>query len=347
MIIEGFELFCFAGTTEGAIEKRNVDLRDLPPPLFCRPRKSPKYISDSKQPSISCITNFGASDNRSMMCESRRQSNTAQRLDFDGTHSLHGSLTGHLRDSSPFITRHRRLDHTPLYINNNESEMNDFGEEFRKEGINGNVEEQEQSKKQVAMVGPMVVRPMNVLNSINSSSEEEIGEKKNSKFCDEHEIHDEIFLETLRSGELTDEYSKFKSYSLDPFPSCQVKKRVTEHYRKRMEDVNEPVKVDCNGGVSISQSQRSDHIPLLVNTNRKRWHSLEMVRANADQEISGCEDLNDNSKKSLGRNIIKSWLVGIFQSNGLKGSTRNGSGILLQQQPPAVATKPDKETSIV
>lgn len=127
-----------------------------------------------------------------------------------------------------------------------------------------------------------------------------------------------------------------------------MKKRNTDNYRKRIEDKMEPVKVDCNGGVSISQSQRSDHTPLLVNTNRKRWHSLETVRADVDHEISGCEDLIDNSKKSLGRNIIKSWLVGIFQSsnNGLKSSTRNGSGILLQQQP-TVATKPDKETSIV
>lgn len=162
---------CPTGTTEGAIEKRNVDLRDLPPPLFCRPRKSPKYISDSKQPSISCIMNFGASDNRSMICESRRQSNAAQRFDFDGTHSLHGSLTGYFRESSsPFIPRHRKLDHTPLYINNNESELiND--DEFRKDGQNGVGDEQEQSKRQVAMVGPMI-RPRNVLNSINSSSEE-------------------------------------------------------------------------------------------------------------------------------------------------------------------------------
>lgn len=154
------------------------------------------------------------------------------------------------------------------------------------------------------------------------------------------------FLETLRSYELNDEYSKFKSYSLDPFPDCQMKKRCTDNCRKRQEDATEPVKIDCNGGICISQSQRSDHIPLL-NTNRKRWHSLEMVRAgNADHEISGCEDLA--SKKSLGRsNIIKSWLVGIFQSNGPKNSTRNGSGILLQQQLPTVATKPDKETSIV
>lgn len=162
-----------AGTTDGAIEKRNVDFKDLPPPLFCRPRKSPKYISDSKQPSISCITNFGASDNRSILCESRRQSNAAWATrDLHETHSLHGSLTGHFRDSSPFITRHRRLDHTPLYINNNESEALDGGEENRKDGMNGSSDE---SNRQVVRVAPMV-RPRNVLNSINSSSEE-IGEK--------------------------------------------------------------------------------------------------------------------------------------------------------------------------
>lgn len=128
-----------------------------------------------------------------------------------------------------------------------------------------------------------------------------------------------------------------------------MNKHVSDTFRNRKPNATEPVKaIDCNGGISISQSQRSDHIPLLVNTNRKRWHSLEMVRApDVDHEISGCEDLIDNSKKSLGRNIIKSWLVGMWQSsNGLKSSPRNGSGILLQQTPP-VPTKPDKETSIV
>lgn len=53
--------------------------------------------------------------------------------------------------------------------------MSDACEDFRKDGLNGNAEEQEQSKRQVAMVGPMI-RPRNVLNSINSSSEE-IGKK--------------------------------------------------------------------------------------------------------------------------------------------------------------------------
>lgn len=40
------------GANEKAIQKRNVDIHDLPPPLFCRPRKSPKLNFDSRQPSI-------------------------------------------------------------------------------------------------------------------------------------------------------------------------------------------------------------------------------------------------------------------------------------------------------
>lgn len=152
-------------------------MKDLPPPLFCRPRKSPKYISDSKQPSISCITNIGASDNRSILCESRRQSNAQRINDNDG--SWHGSFTGggnfnYYRESSPFIARHRKLDNHPLYINNNDSES--YSEEYRKDEMNGLSygDDQEQSTRQIAMVGPMI-RRKGILNSINSSSEE-IGE---------------------------------------------------------------------------------------------------------------------------------------------------------------------------
>lgn len=149
--------------------------------------------------------------------------------------------------------------------------------------------------------------------------------------------------------EINDDYSKFKSYSLDPFPNCQMKKRITDNYRKR-KNVLEPIKtIDCNGSVCETTRQRSDEYnePLLLNTT-KRWHSLETVRAvQEDQEQVGCEELID--KKSLGRNFIKSWLVGIFHSsNGLKSTTRNGSGLLLQQhQPPAtIAAKLDKESIV-
>jgi hypothetical protein len=181
---------------------------------------------------------------------------------------------------------------------------------------------------------------------------------------------------------LNDDHSKFKSYSLDPLPDCQLKKRgVSEIYRHkpREKDINDDYEekngsktkiattkalmMDCNGDFNASQGQRSDHIPLLVSTNQKRqWHSMEMVRAADTNAIGGCEDYIDdrNSKKSLGRKYLKSWLAGFgffSSSNGLKGSStgsaaRNGSGILIQsqsQQQPTVTTmtKTDKETSIV
>jgi hypothetical protein len=121
-----------------------------------------------------------------------------------------------------------------------------------------------------------------------------------------------------------------KSYSLDPFPvqNNQVKKRITDKFRKRRDNraihAAEPVKpIDCNG-ITSRRIQRSDHTPLLVNT--KRWHSLELNPMRPDGEhyesSSGCEELIDN-KKSLG--IIKSWLVGIFQ--GSKNPAPNGSGL--------------------
>lgn len=96
--------------------------------------------------------------------------------DNDG--SLHGSFTGanfnYYRESSPYISRHRKLDNQPLYINNNDSES--YSEEQRKDELNGlnYGDDQEQSTRQVAMVGPMI-RQKGILNSINSSSEE-IGE---------------------------------------------------------------------------------------------------------------------------------------------------------------------------
>lgn len=65
----------------------------------------------------------------------------------------------------------------------------------------------------------------------------------------------------------------------------------------------------------------------------KRWHSLELdaVRTDAENdESSGCDEII-GTKKSLGRNI-KSWLIGIFQSQSRSSNGQNGSGLLSQQQ---------------
>ncbi|KAL7044491.1 hypothetical protein ACKWTF_001922 [Chironomus riparius] len=305
------------GADECAIQKRNVDLRDLPPPLFCRPRKSPKYISDSKQPSISCITNFGTSDNRSILCESRRQSN-AQRNDNDGAYSLQGSY----RDSSsPFICKQRKHDITPLYINNNDTEMscvNDTTDDLRRDTMNGSGE------KPYAMVRPQ----QNITNSSNDD------------------------ISSLRPFELNEDHSNFKkSYSLDPFPVPdyhQTSKQNNENFRKRKNNVSEPLKTVNGGIITSSRTQRSDHIPLL-NKNMKRWHSLELeaVRTDVDhEECSGCEEII-GTKKSLGRNI-KSWLIGIFQNQSRSSNGQNGSGLLSQQTSSAIVrNRADNESMSV
>lgn len=81
---------------------------------------------------------------------------------------MHGSFTGgYFRESSPFITRHRKLDNHPLHINNNDSES--IGEDF-KNGANN--DDQEPSIRQIAMVEPMISRRKGILSSINSSCED-------------------------------------------------------------------------------------------------------------------------------------------------------------------------------
>nr|XP_040236766.2 receptor-type guanylate cyclase Gyc76C-like isoform X1 [Anopheles coluzzii]XP_040236767.2 receptor-type guanylate cyclase Gyc76C-like isoform X1 [Anopheles coluzzii]XP_049465860.1 receptor-type guanylate cyclase Gyc76C-like isoform X1 [Anopheles coluzzii]XP_049465861.1 receptor-type guanylate cyclase Gyc76C-like isoform X1 [Anopheles coluzzii]XP_049465862.1 receptor-type guanylate cyclase Gyc76C-like isoform X1 [Anopheles coluzzii]XP_049465863.1 receptor-type guanylate cyclase Gyc76C-like i len=104
--------------TEQAIQKIPVDVRDLPPPLFCRPRRSPKMTYDSRHPSIIGLPGGGmittVSGMGSYMPGSRRQS-CAHRVgggaDHESSYSLQGSMFGPMvpmmrADSSP-PPRHR------------------------------------------------------------------------------------------------------------------------------------------------------------------------------------------------------------------------------------------------
>lgn len=53
------QTYWLIGATEKAVQKREVDVGDLPPPLFCRPRRSPKLNCDSRQPSFIGAPYFG------------------------------------------------------------------------------------------------------------------------------------------------------------------------------------------------------------------------------------------------------------------------------------------------
>ncbi|XP_052890825.1 receptor-type guanylate cyclase Gyc76C-like isoform X1 [Anopheles moucheti] len=115
--------------TEQAIQKIPVDVRDLPPPLFCRPRRSPKMTYDSRHPSIIGLPGGGMFSNisgmGSYMPGSRRQS-CAHRVgvgggaDHESSYSLQGSMFGPmvpLRADSPPLRRPDRVgreDSIPL-----------------------------------------------------------------------------------------------------------------------------------------------------------------------------------------------------------------------------------------
>ena len=174
---------------------------------------------DSKQPSISCITNFGAStDNRSIICESRRQSTNAPNLE---SMNMSGNLQ--TNESSPFIAKKKKLDTTPLYIiNDSATDGNSIPENF---GSSNGIEDLEQNTKR-----PLAkVRPRQILKIDASPGENEVS--TNSSFQECHfasKNFKKYKYPTLR-----------ESLSLDLFPNCKsfvdidLFKMPVDQFRKR------------------------------------------------------------------------------------------------------------------
>lgn len=81
--------FWLIGATERAVQRREVDLGQLPP-LFCRPRRSPKLNTESRQASVCGGLGFcGAGDGR-ILPGGRRHSSVPRGV-ADSTSTLHNS----------------------------------------------------------------------------------------------------------------------------------------------------------------------------------------------------------------------------------------------------------------
>ncbi|XP_033353556.1 receptor-type guanylate cyclase Gyc76C-like [Bombus vosnesenskii] len=292
------------GATEKAIQKREVDVGDLPP-LFCRPRRSPKLNSDSRQASL--LGGLGAG--------SRRQSSVPRPTPDDSSSQYGGS------SPVPKPLNSRKLDRFPLYLTDNISKT-----------TLDNVALQEEVENRAANIKialddffidtrPKFRKNARVLSTIASSSS----------------TSDYPFQTIIR-----------ESRSLDPFP--------LELYNKRFESPNfswkEPKKSfrsleNCekctrtnsktnisekvlnnnypNGNVIIvphtDESPNEAETPLLGDESGcmgeimpvKRWRSLDQVVS-----VPSTDSVPD--KKSSARNSIRSWLVNLFNSNGLRNS---------------------------
>ncbi|XP_055620128.1 receptor-type guanylate cyclase Gyc76C-like isoform X2 [Toxorhynchites rutilus septentrionalis] len=305
--------------TEKAIQKKPVDVRDLPPPLFCRPRRSPKLTYDSRQPSMTAIANY--------IVGSRRQSSALK--DLESNYSLQGSMFGPSIRDSPRINQ-RRLEQIPLRANaDSQSTLEPRNAIDKTESSDSLV------KKVIFNNSSKKFR--NKLRSIASTDDyRKICNSgsflRESRSLDPFPSDVRKRLESIRmekkpriahggSHSLEAGVSTISSESIQPDPSTKMVIS-TVHEDSSSTDVYKYLNNNCNG--SIGNNEESQHCPLLMRqtslvtpgqedslSTHKRWYSLENV---------GAPDDDSCSKKSLTRSSIKSWLVGFIHGNGFKTS---------------------------
>ncbi|XP_055590315.1 receptor-type guanylate cyclase Gyc76C-like [Uranotaenia lowii] len=308
---------------EDAIQKQPVDVRDLPPPLFCRPRRSPKLTYDSRQPSMTAIANY--------ITGSRRQSSAHK--DLESNYSLQGSVFGpSMRDSPRAIQR--RLEQIPLYINDDSQSTLDQRNAIDK------TESSDSLVKKVMFNNSSSKKIRNKLRSI-ASTEDYRKICSSGTFLRESRSLDPFpndirkRLESIKMEKKPRNAQK-GSFSLDAGVSTISSESIDGDRGEKMvistlhedngsgpEDVYKYLNNNCNGSIGGGNNEES-HCPLLVRqtslvtpgqedclSTQKRWYSLENV---------GAPDEDSCSKKSLTRSSIKSWLVGFIQGNGYKAS---------------------------
>ncbi|XP_047001211.1 receptor-type guanylate cyclase Gyc76C-like [Schistocerca americana] len=340
--------FWLVGATDKAIQKREVDLTELPP-LFCRPRRSPKMNTDSRQPSI--CGGFGPG--------SRRQSSIPREnsLDVESASTLRAFAVCNAANNSSPVANHsqrsgsKRAELSPLYINDvSESRTTLSASALESQSVLSVEDCNENCVNKTS-----INQSQRALSTVETTS--------GNKFLEDNSRS--TFPQTLREAR-----------SLDPLPDydstnvghLQLNLQVPKRSSRSLENC-----VGCSGklvpamqfsserchavnnnfpnGDAILLSPQSNNVcggsstddiqtPLLQNFSDidetitvkrqlrrgksgaeplpdfhpdKRWRSLEEMPGN-DANVNG------HSKKTLARNSIRSWLAGLFNGNGLRTS---------------------------
>ena len=303
--------------TEKAIQRQPVELTDLPPPLFCRPRKSPKLTYDSRQPSL-----CGPINNAIYL---GRRHSSLQRGDLVSMSSLQGCVFGSIKDSPRTIQR--KIDTKPLYLQEDNSNVETENEV--------SMETNEDILAMPIIINLKQQRPK--LRSIASSDDYR-------KFQNpENLLRESKSLDLIPSG-IRKRLESYRASNSRKGSQATIESRVSMISQDSLSQLSrlngEDASLMCNGSNENSQpnlhkylnnncngsiGNEDSHCPLLVRqtslTNPhdeiqlhgKKWRSLE--------NVTGLDDGGETcSKKSLTRGSIKSWLVGLFQGNGFKAS---------------------------
>ncbi|KAK4875863.1 hypothetical protein RN001_012285 [Aquatica leii] len=300
--------YWLVSATEKAIQRREVDLEEFPP-LFCRPRKSPKLNSDSRQASI--CGNMGVFSG----INSRRHSSVPR-----GT-SMEVESNSTVYNSSPLPSRH-------LYnkLNKHILQVPDVDSNTTVNSTFGSQIEEKETKKSI--------RPRRVLSSIASSSDDHKSMTMLNKIRESKSLDALPVVKTRDKGMSQQllQLLKPNTKSLENCDKCggnfkiiaiPDNKFVNNNFpngnvinlkRKdsTTEDVEEPLLQQNVGNPTIIHRRKigngtdddDDHI-------LKKWKSLETV--------PGSEDII-NKKNLTPRPSIRSWIVGLFNGNRIRSS---------------------------
>ncbi|XP_076228299.1 receptor-type guanylate cyclase Gyc76C [Nomia melanderi] len=295
--------YWLTGATEKAIQKRDVDVGDLPP-LFCRPRRSPKLNSDSRQASL--LAGLGAG--------SRRQSSVPRPTPDDSTSQCGGS------SPVPRSFNSRKIERSPLYVADSVSKttlnniaLNDA--ETRAMNIKMALDDL------LIDTRPKFRQNARVLSTIASSSSTSDYPFQNimreSRSLDPFPL--ELYNKRFESPNFSWKEPKKSFRSLENCDKCTRSNSKTNISGKVLNN-NYP-----NGNVIIvphtDGSPNEAETPLLGDESGcigevvpvKRWRSLDQVAS-----VPSTDSVPD--KKSSARNSIRSWLVNLFSGNGLRNS---------------------------
>ncbi|KAJ8981638.1 hypothetical protein NQ317_000866 [Molorchus minor] len=303
--------YWLTGATDLAVQKREYDLTDLPP-LFCRPRRSPKLCADSRQASV--CGGFGG-------MHSRRHSSVPR-----GT-SIEVESTSTIQNMSPVPNRYhlkvnRHNLHVPDPVGSKLTINTAFGSQI--------MEVSQETRRSV--------RPRRILSSIASSSDEYnksqgmLNRMRESKSLDplpigKHkaiELIDKFLKAPTRSARSLENCDKCGDIQIiaipddklmnNNFPNGNLVNITLDETNNYMEDVQVPL-LNANQNPAIIRRRGGSAVDDIPESDfSKRWRSLETVPASCDQ----LSDLQ--TKKPVPRNSLKNWLVGLFSGNGLKSS---------------------------
>lgn len=311
--------FWLEGADDKAIQRREVDLGQLPP-LFCRPRRSPKLNTESRQASICGALGFGGVGTRRHSSIPRGTS-----IDVESTSTLH--------NTSPIPVRNfhtKRMERLHPYL----ADVSMSRLSLSTCAFGSEISETPETFGERSERRPR--RTRTVLSSIASSADDHrefaksqgmLNKIRESRSMDPipsttqcQHLEEPVYRPPRRSSSLENYKLVENIINNNSFPNGNVVPHPEADNLSvgGCEDVEVPLlrTPSLCDNIAIIQRRRAANSGDGEGYETKRWRSLEVVPAGTEQQVID----SAQNKKQISRNSLKNWIVGLFNGNGLRAS---------------------------